>query len=138
MGELLAAATAFPAALFSAAFGAVVAFWGLVVCRVADAEAFDRDVDLRAVGLDGVPVANAVSRVVVVGWLASTVGQLLIERAEAGLGGLLRATLELVLLAASLAIGWGAERALRGVSRHPWPGEPDAPDEPGLAERRPG
>ncbi|WP_395365928.1 hypothetical protein ACHGLA_33065 [Streptomyces sp. YH02] len=124
MGELWNAAIGFPAMLFTAAVIVVACFWLLVLCGVAERDGFDSDVDAEALRLEGVPVSVAATVSIVVGWLLSVSGSVLL--ALAGLPGLPRHLLSTALLLAAPLLSWLVTRRLvRPLSKL-------FPDEPGL------
>ena len=109
MGEFVASSLAFPTVLFSFLLLVVVGYWLLVV---VGATAFDDTPDgldgtFAALGLHGVPVAVAVSLLVVLGWFASLAGAVLLDRA-----GLSAVAVDVVLLAAALVAAWLGTRLL--------------------------
>ncbi|MDI3386295.1 hypothetical protein QIS99_08705 [Streptomyces sp. B-S-A8] len=122
MGELLGAAVGFPGVVFSSALLVVVAFWLLVLLGGLDADGFDGDVDLGALGLGGVPVTVAASLVIVVGWLTGVTGSVLAGRAA--LGGFAHIAADAVVLLLSLAVAWCAARALVRPMAKLFPDEP--------------
>ncbi|MDI3418720.1 hypothetical protein [Streptomyces luteolus] len=122
MGELLGAAVGFPGVVFSSALLVVVAFWLLVLFGGFDADGFDGDVDLGALGLGGVPVTVAASLMIVVGWLTGVTGSVLVARA--GLGGFAQIAAAAVVLLLSLAVAWCAARALVRPLAKLFPDEP--------------
>ncbi len=75
---MLAAATGLPTILLTAALVVAVCFWGLVAAGLASATGFDTDVDLRAWGLGGVPVAVALSSLTALAWSMSVGGRLVL------------------------------------------------------------
>ncbi|NUP19323.1 MAG: hypothetical protein HOZ81_25190 [Streptomyces sp.] len=100
MGTFLAAATGLPTILLTAALVVVFCFWLLVAVGVAAADTFDRDADLSAWGMGGVPVTVAVSAMTALGWLLS-VGAILVLAAFVPPGpasGLLRIVVPVVAL----------------------------------------
>ncbi|MFC9612641.1 hypothetical protein [Streptomyces sp. NPDC056938] len=112
MGEFLAAVVGFPGLLFTSALVVSCGFWVLVASGRVEAGAFDAAVELDAWGLGGVPVAGAVSSVIVVAWLASVTGSMLAELVAPG--GMTHAALEAVLLIGSPVVGRRLARRLMG------------------------
>ncbi|MFF7735479.1 MULTISPECIES: hypothetical protein [unclassified Streptomyces] len=104
MGTLLSAATGPPTLLLTTALVVVLCFWLLVAAGVTSAGSFDADVDLRAWGMDGVPVAVAVSTLTAVAWCLSVGGVLLLAACTPPYPatGLLRIALPL----AALPVAW--------------------------------
>ncbi|MEU9737009.1 hypothetical protein [Streptomyces sp. NPDC048002] len=92
MRILLEAAIGLPGLLFTAALAVVLCFWLLVVLGVAGVDGFDRDADLTAWGMGGVPVAVAASLLTVVAWALGVGVTVLLTRlsADGVLWGLLR------------------------------------------------
>ncbi|MDI3406470.1 hypothetical protein [Streptomyces cavernicola] len=122
MGELLGAAVGFPGVVFSSALLVVVAFWLLVLLGGFDADGFDADVDLGALGLGGVPVAVVASLMVVVGWLSAVTGSVLVGRT--GLGGAAQVAADGAVFPVSLAVAWCAARGLVRPLAQLFPDEP--------------
>ncbi|MEU0369680.1 hypothetical protein ABZ070_05340 [Streptomyces sp. NPDC006283] len=110
MRELLNAAFGFPAMLFTAAVIVVAGFWLLVLFRLAERDCFDSDVDAKALGLDGVPVSVTVTLSMVVGWLLSVGGSVLLARV--GLPGVLSHLLSTALLLVAPLLSWLVTRQL--------------------------
>ncbi|MFI9769636.1 hypothetical protein ACIHJG_22595 [Streptomyces sp. NPDC052415] len=71
MRTFLVAATGLPTILLTAALVVAVCFWLLVAVGAAAPDSFDRDVDLRAQRMGGVPVAVAFSLLTAVAWALS-------------------------------------------------------------------
>ncbi|MCX3062635.1 hypothetical protein [Streptomyces beihaiensis] len=117
MGELITAAASFPGLVFSSALVVAVGFWLLVAVGAADRHTFDADIDLRAAGLGGAPVAVALTLAISVAWLVCVGGAVLLERS--GVLGVAHAALQLALLCAASAVGWAAARALIAASAAP-------------------
>ncbi|QQC87626.1 hypothetical protein [Streptomyces alfalfae] len=110
MQEILRAASGFPAVLFTSALVVAVGFWLLVLVGALAANNFDADLDLGPAGLGAVPVSVALSTGVVVGWLSTVTGSVLID--HLGLARLPHAAADLGLLLGSLPLAWCATRAL--------------------------
>ncbi|MGW6563926.1 hypothetical protein [Streptomyces sp. NPDC054975] len=122
MGEFLNAAVGFPTMLYTAALIVVAGFWLLVLCRAADREGFDSDVDTTALRLDGVPVSVAATLSVVVSWLLSMGGSVLLGRAA--LPGSLSHVLSTALLLVAPIVSWRATRRLVPTLAKLFPDEP--------------
>ncbi|MFF7265884.1 hypothetical protein ACFZCL_37170 [Streptomyces sp. NPDC008159] len=116
MKTLLVAAVAPPTILLTTALVVTVGFWLLVAVGVTTADSFDEDVDLGPWGLDGVPVAVALSLLTATSW-ALGVG------ATSALAATLPAGPALWLLrvtapAGALLVAWWLVRlSVRGVRR---------------------
>ncbi|MEU5060226.1 MULTISPECIES: hypothetical protein [unclassified Streptomyces] len=123
MGEIFAGAAGFPTLLYTAGLAVVTCFWLLVALGGAAATAFDEDADLRAAGLEGVPVAVALSLVIAVAWAVSITGSVLVDWFD--VAGVPQAVLRVALLLGSPLVGWRVAR--RVVS----PRAKRAPNEPG-------
>jgi hypothetical protein len=123
MRTFLVAATGLPTILLTAALVVVVCFWLLVAVGVAAPDSFDRDVDLRAQRMGGVPVAVVFSLLTAVAW-ALSVGATIALTSVAPPGpvtGLLR----LAVPVAALPAAWPTTRwIVRRLHRL-------SPDEPG-------
>lgn len=78
MRMFVEAATGLPMILFTAALIVVACFWLLVAVGAAAVDSFDRDADLGAWGMGGVPVAVAVSLLTVLGWFLGVGAALLL------------------------------------------------------------
>ncbi|MER6996640.1 hypothetical protein [Streptomyces sp. NPDC000410] len=127
MRELSNAAFGFPAMLFTAAVIVVAGFWLLVLFGAAERDGFDSDVDAEALRLDGVPVSVAVTLSIVVGWLLSVVGSVLLARV--GLPGVPSHLLSTALLLVAPLLSWlVTRRFVRPLSKL-------YPDEPGLSRQ---
>ncbi|MFJ4277551.1 hypothetical protein [Streptomyces massasporeus] len=100
MRTLLSAATGPPAFLLTTALVVVLCFWLLVAAGLTSAGSFDADANLRAWGMDGVPVAVAVSLLTAVAWILSVGGVLLLAACAppCPATGLLRMALPLAVL----------------------------------------
>ncbi len=107
------AATGIPTLLFTAALVVVAGFWLLVVAGVAEPGCFDRDVDLGAWGMGGVPVAVALSLLTVGAWLIGVGAVVLLE--TFGPGGVPGGLLRLVVPVGALLVAW----RLTGLSVRP-------------------
>ncbi|RPK62594.1 hypothetical protein EES43_13640 [Streptomyces sp. ADI96-02] len=113
----LIAALEFPTVIFGAALVVVLCFWLLVLTGAVDQRSFDADLDTRAAGLGGVPVAVSVSLIVVLAWFGSLGGSLLLL--WTGVTGTVRAALAVTVLAGALLLAWWAVRLLvRGIRRY--------------------
>ncbi|MEV0124319.1 hypothetical protein AB0I16_22790 [Streptomyces sp. NPDC050703] len=119
MQEILRAAAGFPAVLFSSALVVVIGFWLLVLVGALAAADFDADMDLGPAGLGAVPVSVALSTAVVVAWLSTLTGSVLID--HLGLTRLTHAAAELGLLLASLPLAWCATVAVTRPVSSPGP-----------------
>ncbi|MZF87417.1 hypothetical protein [Streptomyces sp. SID5643] len=104
MQTLLSVITGPPTILLTTALVVVLCFWLLVAAGFTSAGSFDADVDLRAWGMGGVPVAVAVSVLTVVAWILSAGGVLLLAvcAPRCAATGLLR----MVLPVAALPVAW--------------------------------
>ncbi|MFF7161274.1 hypothetical protein ACFZBP_07760 [Streptomyces sp. NPDC008086] len=127
MRTFLAVATGLPTILLTAALVVVLCFWILVAARLTSTHGFDADLDLRAWGMGGVPVAIALSSLTVLAWSLSVGGTLvLVEFTSPGPAtGLLRMVVPVLALLAA----WRMTRLfVRRLHRL-------CPDEPGLSGR---
>ncbi|MEV0523974.1 hypothetical protein AB0I66_11160 [Streptomyces sp. NPDC050439] len=122
MEELLGAAAGFPGVAFSAALLVVIGFWLLVLLGGFDADSFDADADMTALGLDGVPVAVPVSLMVVIGWFTSVTGSVLLGRA--GLEGLAHLAADGGAFLISLLMAWLLTRCVVRPLAKLFPDEP--------------
>ncbi|MEU3253389.1 hypothetical protein [Streptomyces sp. NPDC006997] len=117
METFLEAATGLPTLPLTAALVVVGVFWLLAALRLTTVDAFDADADLRAWGLDGVPVAVAFSLLTVVAWgvsvgAAALLAHLVPTGAPAG-------ALRLVTTAGALLVAWRTTRRMvRLTDRH--------------------
>lgn len=123
MGELLAAALAFPAVLFTSALVVAAGYWLLVLVGVAECDAYDGDLDTDAAGLGGVPVAVAVSLLVLFSWLVGLAGGVLMRRT--GLDGLPHAVAAVGVLVLALLVAWRMARLAVRPLRRLFPGKPE-------------
>ncbi|MEV0529879.1 hypothetical protein AB0I66_41340 [Streptomyces sp. NPDC050439] len=122
MKELLGAAAGFPGVVFSAALLVVIGFWLLVLLGGFDADGFDADADMTALGLGGVPVAVPVSLVVVIGWFTSVTGSVLLGRA--GIEGHARLAADGSAFLISLLMAWLLTRCVVRPLAKLFPDEP--------------
>lgn len=83
MRMFLEVATGLPGLLFTTALAVVVCFWLLVAVGVAAMDGFDRDADLGAWGMGGVPVAVAASLLIVLAWVLGVGATVLLVRLAA-------------------------------------------------------
>ncbi|MFD9499577.1 hypothetical protein [Streptomyces sp. NPDC060035] len=122
MTEFRSAAVTFPAVLFGAALVVVVCFWLLVPAGAVGTDSFDSDLDADAAGVGGVPVAVSASLAVVVAWVTSLTGSVLVQRS--GVSGTARSLLQVAVLAGALLIARGVVRMLVRRFRLYFPVEP--------------
>ncbi|MGY6024269.1 hypothetical protein [Streptomyces spinosirectus] len=104
MRALVEAATGFPVILCTTALIVVVVFWLLVAAGAAAVNSFDADIDLGALGMDGVPVAVAMSLLTALAWLlgvGSTLALAVLPPTGAAAG-----VLRLVVPVAGLFAAW--------------------------------
>ncbi|WP_149180990.1 OB-fold-containig protein [Streptomyces sp. TRM49041] len=122
MREFYTASIGFPTFFFTAALVIVIGFWLLVLFGAADADGFDGDVPLGALGLGGLPVTVAVSAVTVTGWFTGLAGTVVLNRLTGP--GLVRALLSVVLLAVALLAAHQVTRLLARLWHSLRPHEP--------------
>lgn len=125
MRTFLAVATGLPTILLTAALVVVLCFWVLVAARLTSTYSFDADLDLRAWGMDGVPVTVAVTSLTVLAWSLSVGGTLalVVFTSQGPATGLLR----LIVPVLALLAAWRMTRLfVRPLHRL-------FPDEPGLS-----
>ncbi|MFG2334315.1 hypothetical protein ACGFMM_32595 [Streptomyces sp. NPDC048604] len=122
MGEFLDAAVGFPSMLFTAALIVVAGFWLLVLFGLAERDGFDSDVDVEALRLGGVPVSVAATLSIVVGWLLSVGGSVLLTRA--GMSGFSSHLLSTALLLVAPLLSWLVTRRLVRPLARLFPDEP--------------
>lgn len=106
MRTFLAAATGLPTILLTAALVVVVCFWLLAAVGVAGVHSFDKDVDLRAWRMGGVPVTVAFSLLTVLAWCLSVAVVALL--AVVALPEPVTGMLSLVVPVVALFVAWGA------------------------------
>lgn len=111
MRTFLAAATGLPTILLTTALVVVVCFWLLAAVGVADADSFDRGVDLRAWRMSGVPVTVAFSLLTVLAWSLSVGAVVLL--AVFVRTGLVAGVLRLVVPVGALIVAWAATCLIR-------------------------
>ncbi|MCW4355881.1 hypothetical protein ONR57_21485 [Hoyosella sp. YIM 151337] len=111
MSGLLDAAFSFPAVIFTFAFFVVVAYWLLVLVGGAGLDVLDGDADTDAapgwqqgLGLGGVPVTIALSFFVIIAWLASIVGGVLLMDSAVSGAGLVAALIGVLVFALCIAM----------------------------------
>ncbi|MFE2419717.1 hypothetical protein [Streptomyces hokutonensis] len=110
MGAFIAAATGFPAVVFTAALAVVVLYWLLVALGAADAHGHGHAHGHFHVGgrwLGGVPVTLAFSLFVAVGWLISFCASVLLV--PSGPAGVLVGA---VVLIVTVYVSWQATKLL--------------------------
>lgn len=110
MGAFIAAATGFPAVVFTAALAVVVLYWLLVALGAADAHGHGHAHGHSHVGghwLGGVPVTLAFSLFVAVGWLISFCASVLLV--PSGPAGVLVGA---VVLIVTVYVSWQATKLL--------------------------
>ncbi|MDG4820708.1 hypothetical protein O7635_02435 [Asanoa sp. WMMD1127] len=125
MGDFIDTALGFPSVIFTVLLAVVVCYWIVVLAGGLDTDT-DGGLDglLDRLGLGGAPATVALSIVVALAWFASLVGSVLLPD---------NAALDIVVLLASLAIGWAIVSLLRrplsrlfphtsGASRHDFVG----------------
>ncbi|MDK1348128.1 hypothetical protein QNO09_33590 [Streptomyces sp. 378] len=132
MRMLLSVATGPPTILLTTALVVVLCFWFLVAAGFTSAGSFDADANLRAWGMDGVPVAVAVSTLTAVAWFLSVGGGLLLTvfAPPSPATGLLR----MVLPVAAVLVAWRLTRLLVRPLHRLFPDE-SAPPDRGRARR---
>ncbi|WP_217212908.1 hypothetical protein [Streptomyces sp. AC550_RSS872] len=125
MRTFLAVATGLPTILLTAALVVVLCFWILVAVRLTSTHSFDADLDLRAWGMGGVPVAIALSSLTVLAWSLSVGGTLVLVAftSPGPATGLLRMVVPVLALLAAWRM---TRRFVRRLHRL-------FPDEPGLS-----
>jgi len=125
MRTFLVAATGLPTILLTAALVVLLCFWLLVAVGVTAADSFDADLDLRAWGMGGVPVAVALSLLTAVAWSLSVgAGTVVAVLAPADpLPGLLR----LVVPVGALFVAWATTCLVVRPLHRPFPDEPGPP-----------
>lgn len=122
MRRFLETVTGFPTFLFTVPLVTVAGFWVLVLVGAASARAFDRDADLGALGLGGVPVAVAFTLWTGIAWCGSLGAALLLRpMPSAWPSGPLTG---LVVLVSAAVVSWCATRALIRLLRRRHPHEP--------------
>ncbi|WP_324790044.1 hypothetical protein [Streptomyces sp. H51] len=121
MGRFVDASVRFPAVGLTSALVVALGFWALVLLGRADVRAFDTDLPSLTRSLSGIPVAVAVSAVIVSAWLVSLTGTVLMDLAH--LTGASGATARVALLAASALAARTVTRRcaplLAGLFPHP-------------------
>ncbi|MER6093301.1 hypothetical protein [Streptomyces bluensis] len=125
MRTFLVAATGLPTILPTAALVVVVCFWLLSALGVADIDAFDTDVDLRAWRMSGVPVTVALSVLTVLAWSLSVGAALLI--AVFVPPGPFEGLLRLVACAGALLVAWATTCLIVRPLHRLFPDEPGLP-----------
>ncbi|MFD8023810.1 UBA domain-containing protein [Streptomyces lavendulae] len=110
MGEFVAAALGFPAALFSAALIVVVGFWLLVLLGGAEHDSFGGHSHGDAAGAGGVPVTVVASLVIAIAWFTSLTGSVLVRRLD--VPATVRSGLAVAVLAVALLLAWSVTRIL--------------------------
>ncbi|GGS85581.1 hypothetical protein [Streptomyces chromofuscus] len=126
MRTLLAVATGLPTILLTAALVVVLCFWVLVAARLTSTCSFDADLDLRAWGMGGVPVAIALSSLTVLAWSLSVGGTLVLVvfTSPGPATGLLRMVVPVLALLAA----WRMTRLFVRPLHRPFPDEPRLSD----------
>ncbi|MEV0714161.1 hypothetical protein [Asanoa sp. NPDC050611] len=118
MGDFIDTALGFPAVVFTVLLAVVVCYWILVLVGGFDADADGwLDGALDRLGLGGTPATIVLSIVVAVAWFASLVGSVLFGA---------HPLLEILVLLASLAVGWLVANQLRRPLRRFFPTAPEA------------
>ncbi|MFG3495720.1 hypothetical protein [Streptomyces sp. NPDC047928] len=132
MREFLTATVGFPTFFFTVALVIVVGFWLLVLFGAAEADGYDADVELGALGLGGVPVTIAVTALTLTGWFTSLAGAIALNRFVAP--GPWHTVASVALLALALLTGRQVTRRLVRLwrARHPREPEPSLRDFIGL------
>jgi hypothetical protein len=124
---LLSVITGPPTILLTTALVVLLFFWLLVAAGLTSLGAFDADVNLRAWGMGGVPVAVAVTLLAAVAWFFSVGGVLLLAvcTPPCATTGLLRMLWPVAALPAAWRLTCLFVRPLHRLY----------PDEPGLPDR---
>ncbi|MEV2255485.1 hypothetical protein AB0I94_33805 [Streptomyces sp. NPDC050147] len=122
MEEFLGAVGGFPGVVFSAALLVVIGFWLLVLFGGFDADGFDADADLGALGMGGVPVAVPVSLMVVIGWFTSVTGAVLLGRS--GIKGVAHLAADGGVFLLSVLMAWWLTRSVVRPLAKLFPDEP--------------
>ncbi|MFI8889127.1 hypothetical protein [Streptomyces paradoxus] len=131
MRTLLSAATGPPTILLTTALVAVLCFWLLVAAGLTSAGSFDADVNLRAWGMDGVPVSVAVSTLTAVAWALSVGGVFLWEACAPASPA--TGVLCMVWPVAALPVAWRLTCLFVRPLHRLFPDEPDSPPDRGRA-----
>ncbi|MBB6417855.1 hypothetical protein [Streptomyces sp. AK010] len=126
MRTVLSVVSGPPTILLTTALVVLLCFWLLVAAGFTSVGTFDADANLRAWGMDGVPVAVAVSALTAVAWVLSVGGVLLVAvcAPPSPATGLLRMALPL----AALPLAWRLTRLLVRPLHRLFPDEPAPPD----------
>ena len=118
MGDFIDTALGFPTVVFTVLLAVVVCYWILVLAGGLDADTDGwLDGALDRLGLGGAPATIVLSIVVAVAWFVSLAGSVVA-------GGI--AWLEILVLLASLALGWLVTNQLRRPLRRLFPAGPEA------------
>ncbi|TQJ37503.1 hypothetical protein OHU34_02330 [Streptomyces sp. NBC_00080] len=122
MRTFLAAATGLPTILLTAALVVVLCFWLLTAVGVAGVDSFDRDVDLRACRMGGVPVAVAFSVLTVLAWSLSVGAAVVV--AVCAPPGPVTALLRMVVPVGALLVAWATTCLIVRPLHRLFPDEP--------------
>ncbi|MYS92930.1 MULTISPECIES: hypothetical protein [Streptomyces] len=126
MRTLLSAATAPPTILLTTALVVLLCFWLLVVVGFTSAGSFDADANLRAWGIDGVPVSVALSALTAVAWSLSVGGVLLLAACAPPCPA--TSLLRMVWPVAALPVAWRLTCLFVRPLHRLFPDEPGPPD----------
>ncbi|MCI3238856.1 MULTISPECIES: hypothetical protein [Streptomyces] len=110
MGQVVEAAAQFPTVILTSAVVVVLGYWLLVLLGRADARGFDADAPSWARALHGVPVAVSASGAIVIAWLVTLTGMVLMEPTRLTWFG--DAAARVGLLALSGLVAWPVTHAL--------------------------
>ncbi|MEV4539787.1 hypothetical protein AB0J82_39045 [Asanoa sp. NPDC049518] len=118
MGDFIDTTLGFPSVVFTVLLTVVVCYWIVVLAGGLDTET-DGGLDgiLDRLGLGGTPATIVLSIVVAVAWFASLVGTVVLPD---------NAVFEVLVLVASLVVGWAVANLLRRPLRRFFPTAPEA------------
>lgn len=122
MRTFFEAATGFPTFLFTVSLLAALGFWLMVAVGAADSDTFDRDANLDAWGMGGVPVAVAISLWTGFAWSGSLGLTVLLD--PVAFSGPTRALTGLTAFVAAALASWRVTRVLVRLLRRLHPDEP--------------
>lgn len=108
MGQVVEASVRFPTITLTSALVVLLGFWLLVLLGRVDVRVFDADAPALTRFLGGLPVAVAVSVVIVSAWLISLTGTFVLDLAHLTAAG--DAAARVVLLALSAFAAWRVTR----------------------------
>ncbi|MEV6408970.1 hypothetical protein AB0M58_39585 [Streptomyces bobili] len=120
MGQVVDAAVRFPTVTLTSALVVALGFWLLVLLGRADVRALDADAPSLTRSLGGMPVAVAVSIVIVSAWIVSLTGTVLMDLAR--LTGPCGAAARVALLALSTLVAWPVTRRCAASLARPFRG----------------